>query len=34
MTETIMQAGIWLAAGGIMILFLKRRRSRRVENRR
>jgi hypothetical protein len=29
MTETIMQAGIWIAAGGIMILFLKRRRSRR-----
>jgi hypothetical protein len=32
MTETI-QAGIWLAAGGIMILFLKRRRSRRVDHR-
>ena len=31
MSETIVQAGIWLAAGGIMILFLKRRRSRRPE---
>ena len=29
MNETIMQAGIWIAAGGIMMLFLKRRRSRR-----
>ena len=29
MTDTIMQAGIWIAAGGIMVLFLKRRRSRR-----
>lgn len=29
MTETIVQAGIWIAAGGIMLLFLKRRRSRR-----
>ena len=29
MSETIMQAGIWIAAGGIMMLFLKRRRSRR-----
>ena len=28
MTETIMQAGIWIAAGGIMMLFLKRRRAR------
>jgi hypothetical protein len=28
-TETIMQAGMWIAAGGIMMLFLKRRRSRR-----
>jgi len=28
-TNTVLQAGIWLAAGGIMILFLKRRRSRR-----
>jgi hypothetical protein len=29
MTDTIMQAGIWIAAGGIMMLFLKRRRARR-----
>jgi hypothetical protein len=29
MSETIIQAGIWIAAGGIMLLFLKRRRSRR-----
>ena len=28
MNETIMQAGIWIAAGGIMMLFLKRRRGR------
>jgi hypothetical protein len=28
MSETIMQAGIWIVAGGIMMLFLKRRRSR------
>jgi hypothetical protein len=33
MSETLIQAGIWLAAGGIMILFLKRRRSRRTERR-
>lgn len=26
--DTIMQAGIWIAAGGIMVLLLKRRRSR------
>jgi hypothetical protein len=30
MNETLVQAVIWLAAGGIMILFLKRRRGRRV----
>jgi LPXTG-motif cell wall-anchored protein len=29
MNETIIQAGIWIAAGGLMLLFLKRRRSRR-----
>ncbi len=29
MTDTLMQAGIWIAAGGIMMLFLKRRRARR-----
>ena len=28
MSETILQAGMWIAAGGIMMLFLKRRRSR------
>jgi hypothetical protein len=28
-TNTLMQAGIWIAAGGIMMLFLKRRRARR-----
>ena len=28
MTDTIMQASIWIAAGGIMMIFLKRRRSR------
>jgi hypothetical protein len=27
-TQTIMQASIWIAAGGIMMLFLKRRRGR------
>ena len=29
MTDTLVQAGIWIAAGGIMMLFLKRRRARR-----
>ena len=28
MNDTLMQAGIWIAAGGIMMIFLKRRRSR------
>jgi hypothetical protein len=28
MTETIMQTAIWIAAGGIMMLFLRRRRTR------
>jgi hypothetical protein len=28
MNDTILQAGIWIAAGGIMMLFLKRRRGR------
>ena len=28
-TDTLVQAFIWIAAGGIMMLFLKRRRSRR-----
>jgi hypothetical protein len=30
MNETIMQAAVWIAAGGIMVLFLKRRRSRKT----
>jgi hypothetical protein len=29
MTDTLLQASIWIAAGGIMMLFLKRRRARR-----
>jgi hypothetical protein len=29
-----LQTGIWLAAGGLMVLFLKRRRSRRIESKR
>ena len=28
MNETIMQSAIWIAAGGLMVLFLKRRRTR------
>ena len=28
MNETLIQGAIWIAAGGIMMLFLKRRRSR------
>jgi len=28
MNDTIVQAAIWIAAGGIMMLFLTRRRSR------
>jgi hypothetical protein len=28
MNDTLVQAAIWIAAGGIMMLFLKRRRSR------
>ena len=28
MSDTLMQAGMWIAAGGIMMIFLKRRRSR------
>jgi hypothetical protein len=28
MTDTIIQSAIWIAAGGIMMLFLRRRRSR------
>jgi len=28
MNDTLIQAAIWIAAGGTMMLFLKRRRSR------
>jgi hypothetical protein len=31
MSETLIQAGIWVAAGGLMMLFLARRRSHRKE---
>jgi hypothetical protein len=31
MNETLIQSAIWIAAGGIMVLFLKRRRGRRTE---
>jgi hypothetical protein len=30
MSETLIQAAIWLTAGGSLFIFLKRRRSRRV----
>jgi hypothetical protein len=30
MNETLIQAAIWLSAGGTLFIFLKRRRSRRV----
>jgi len=30
MNETLMQAAIWLGAGGTLFIFLPRRRSRRV----
>jgi hypothetical protein len=30
MNDTILQAAIWIAAGGLMVLFLKRRKSRRT----
>ena len=29
--STIIQAAIWIAAGGIMMLFLRRRRSRKTD---
>jgi hypothetical protein len=29
MDNTVVQAAIWIAAGGLMFLFLKRRRARR-----
>jgi hypothetical protein len=28
MTNTVLQYGIWLAAGAVLLVFLKRRRSR------
>ena len=30
MSETLIQAAIWLGAGGTLLIFLKRRRSRRL----
>jgi hypothetical protein len=30
MNESLIQAIVWLAAGGVMVMFLKRRRARRV----
>ena len=30
MTDTIVQAAIWITAGGIMMLFLKRRRAKKT----
>jgi hypothetical protein len=30
-TNTIIQAAIWIAAGGLMLVFLKRRRARKSE---
>jgi hypothetical protein len=30
MDSTIIQSAVWIAAGGIMVLFLKRRRSRKT----
>ena len=32
MTNTVIQYGIWLAAGAVLIVFLKRRRSRKAQN--
>jgi hypothetical protein len=29
MNDTIIQAAIWISAGGLMVLFLRKRRSRR-----
>ncbi len=31
MTETLIQTMIWLGAGGALLVFLKRRRSRRAQ---
>jgi hypothetical protein len=30
MSDTLMQVGMWVAAGGIMMIFLKRRKSRKT----
>jgi len=30
MTDTILQATIWIAAGGLMMFFVKRRRARKT----
>ena len=32
MSETLIQAGVWVAAGGLLMLFLSRRRSHRKES--
>ncbi len=32
MTNTIIQYGIWLAAGACLLLFLKRRRARKAQS--
>jgi hypothetical protein len=31
MNDTMIQSMVWLAAGGIIVLFLKRRRTRKTE---
>ncbi len=30
MNDTLMQVGMWVAAGGLMMIFLKRRKSRKT----
>jgi len=30
MSDTLMQVGMWVAAGGLMMVFLKRRKSRKT----
>jgi LPXTG-motif cell wall-anchored protein len=32
MTNTLIQYGLWLVAGGLLLVFLKRRRSRKEQN--
>jgi hypothetical protein len=32
MSDTLIQAAIWLGAGGILLVFLKRRKSRRAQS--